>query len=196
MNTASARGWLWVALALLSLGPGLVVRAGTVAVGDELQALVYGIAILGAAFMLSWAAEVAQRDFSQGLALALLALIAVLPEYVVDASMAWMAATDPAYIGYAVANMTGANRLIIGLAWPLVVLLPLLRFRRGNVQLEEAHGLELSVLLVASVYALLLPWKATISILDFVVLVSMFAFYMWASAACRWRSPTWWGPPG
>ena len=34
--------------------------------------------------MLSWAAEVAQLDISAGLAIAILALIAVLPEYAVD----------------------------------------------------------------------------------------------------------------
>ena len=35
--------------------------------------------ILGAAFILSWAAEVAQMDISQSLALAFLALISILP---------------------------------------------------------------------------------------------------------------------
>ena len=49
-----------------------------------LAALVYGIAIVGAAFVLSWAAEAAQVDISAGLALAVLALLAVLPEYAVD----------------------------------------------------------------------------------------------------------------
>jgi hypothetical protein len=41
----------------------------------------------------------------KSLALALLALIAILPEYIVDATFAWLAAEDPAYAGYAVANM-------------------------------------------------------------------------------------------
>ncbi len=41
-----------------------------------------------AAFLLSWPAEVFQLDVSQGLALALPALIAILPGYVVDATFA------------------------------------------------------------------------------------------------------------
>ena len=57
----------------------------------ELQALSTGVAIFGAAFMLSWAAELAQLDIPQALALAMLALIAVLPEYAVDMYFAWMA---------------------------------------------------------------------------------------------------------
>jgi cation:H+ antiporter len=47
-------------------------------------ALIYGIAIIGAAFVLSWAAETARVDISAGLALAVLALTTVLPEYAVD----------------------------------------------------------------------------------------------------------------
>src|SRR5262245_48245059 len=118
-----ARGWAGVALAVLATAPGLTVALFAPGLSDPLKAAAYGLAIVGAAFLLSWAAEVVQLDFSQGLALALLALIAILPEYVVDASFAWLAAEDPAYAGYAVANMTGANRLLIGLAWPLVVFL-------------------------------------------------------------------------
>ena len=49
-----------------------------------IAALVFGVAIIGAAFTLSWAAEAAQVDISAGLALAVLALLAVLPEYAVD----------------------------------------------------------------------------------------------------------------
>src|SRR4051794_30509087 len=73
-----------------------------------------GLAILGAAFLLSWGAELFQLEVSQAFALALLALIAVLPEYAVDAVFAFEAGRDPvvAQEGYAVANMTGANRLL------------------------------------------------------------------------------------
>ena len=53
------------------------------------EALLFGLAIVGAAFILSWAAEVAQLDISAGLAIAVLAFIAVLPEYAVDMVLAW-----------------------------------------------------------------------------------------------------------
>src|SRR5439155_724067 len=80
----------------------------------------HGLAIVAAAFLLSWAAEAAQVDVSQGLALALIAFIAVLPEYAVDVTFAWKAGRDPQFAPYAVANMTGANRVLVGLAWPLI----------------------------------------------------------------------------
>jgi len=74
-----------------------------------LVATLSGIAIPGSAFMLSWAAEAFQIDVSQALALALLSLIAVLPEYAVDAVFAWRDATDATQAQHAVANMTGSN---------------------------------------------------------------------------------------
>ena len=99
-------------------------------------ALLFGLAIVGAAFLLSWAAEVAQLDISAGLAIAVLAFIAVLPEYAVDLVFAFKAGHAVAAYGaacrppgrlgespcsLALANMTGANRLLIGIGWSMVV---------------------------------------------------------------------------
>ncbi|MDP9367316.1 MAG: sodium:calcium antiporter [Chloroflexota bacterium] len=173
------RLWLPVTLAFAVTMPGLAVRLGLFGASDPIRALLFGVAIVGAAFLLSWAAEVVQIDVSQGLALALLALIAILPEYVVDASFAWLAADDPAYAGYAVANMTGANRLLIGLAWPMVILIVWLRTRHRSVTLGPSHGLELVALLVATAYAFILPFKGNLSLLDCAVLAATFAVYVW-----------------
>jgi cation:H+ antiporter len=193
-RTHHATGWVWVAVAALSMVPGIGIALSGVALPDPLRALAYGGAIVGAAFLLSWAAEVVQLDFSQGLALALLALIAILPEYMVDASFAWLAAEDPAYAGYAIANMTGANRLLIGIAWPLVVVLAFLRFRRRRVVLEEAHGLELVVLLAATVYAFWLPFKGNVTLADMAVLSGLFVFYIWRIACLPVEEPHLVGP--
>ena len=80
-------------------------------------------------------------DISQSLALAFLALISILPEYAVDMYFAWQAGKNPEYMGYATANMTGANRLLIGLGWSAVVLLYWARSRKRSVTLDRAvHG--------------------------------------------------------
>jgi cation:H+ antiporter len=190
----SPRGWAWVAGAGLVMVPGVVTSLAGIDGPDPLRALVFGATIVGAAFLLSWAAEAVQLDFSQSLALALLALIAILPEYAVDATFAYLAAEDPAYAGYAVANMTGANRLLIGIAWPMVVVLAWLRFRQRVVELEPGHGLQLLVLLAATVYAFWLPFKSGISLLDMAVLVSLFGFYMWRIARLPAEQPHLVGP--
>ena len=86
--------------------------------------------------MLSWAAELAQKDIPQALAIALLALIAVLPEYAVDMYFAWQAGKDPKYTAFAMANMTGANRLLIGVGWAAVVMTFWLKTGKKAIQLE------------------------------------------------------------
>jgi cation:H+ antiporter len=193
-HAISRGGWWLVAAAALLTFPGIAFALGALEASDPVRALVYGVAIVGAAFLLSWAAEAVQLDFSQGLALALLALIAILPEYVVDATFAWLAAEDPAYAGYAVANMTGANRLLIGIAWPMVIFIVWLRLRRRHVDLEREHGVELVVLLAATVYAFILPVKGDISLVDMAILASMFAFYLWRVARLPAEQPHLVGP--
>jgi cation:H+ antiporter len=188
------RDWLAILAAFAVTVPGLALRLGWFGASDPSAALAYGVAIVGAAFLLSWAAEVFQLDVSQGLALALLALIAILPEYVVDATFAWLAAEEPSYAAYAVANMTGANRLLIGIAWPLVVVIVWLRTRRDTVELEPSHGVELVTLLAASVYAFLLPLKGSISLFDLAVLAGMFALYLWRLTKAPAETPHLVGP--
>lgn len=160
------RKWLPVLIAAAATLPGLALRLGVSHPAPPLEALAYGAAIVGAAFLLSWAAEVFQLDVSQGLALALLALIAILPEYVIDATFAWKAAHDPAQASLAVANMTGANRILIGIAWPLVVLISFLRGGKRSVELRDEHGLELAALLAATLYAFVIPLKGALSWID------------------------------
>lgn len=173
------RGWSPIAISAAITVPGLALELGLFHASSPVAALLLGIAIIGCAFLLSWAAEVIQLDISQGMALALLALIAILPEYIVDATFAWLAASDPTYLSYAVANMTGANRLLIGVAWPLVVLLVWIRTRKRSVTLESGQGLPLTVLLVATIYAFIIPFKGSLSIIDLIVLGALFAFYVW-----------------
>jgi cation:H+ antiporter len=112
------------------------------AVTPPFVAVLTGVTTLGAAFLLSWAAELLQIEVSQALALAVLALIAVLPEYAVDSVFAYEAGRDPlvAQQGYAVANMTGGNRLLIGLGWSSVVLLAWWRHGAHTVELHEVRG--------------------------------------------------------
>src|SRR4030095_3734003 len=107
--------WLWIGSSILLCLQWIAIPfAGIHLTPPQFEALSSGVAIFGAAFLLSWAAELSQKDIPQALAIALLALIAVLPEYAVDMYFAWTAGKDPKYTAFAMANMTGANRLLIG----------------------------------------------------------------------------------
>jgi len=145
--------------------------------------IITGVAIVGAAFVLSWGAELSERDIPRSLALIALALISVLPEYAVDLNFAWDAGKNPEYRAYAVANMTGANRVLIGIGWPLIALIFYFKFHRKDVPLDRSQNLELSLLLLATVYSFILPIKGTLSLLDMVIFFAIFLYY--AARAAR-----------
>ncbi|HKA93807.1 MAG TPA: sodium:proton exchanger, partial [Acidimicrobiia bacterium] len=179
-----------IVLATGATVPAIALRLTGSAPPELLAALMFGLGVVGAAFLLAWGAEALQLDISQGLALALLALIAVLPEYAVDFTFAVKAGEDPhKYAPLALANMTGGNRLLIGIGWSLVVLLAAWRITRiarsqgyqgpldTDVTLDRPHAIEIAFLAVASIYSLTLPLKRTLSPVDTVVLVSLFVWY-------------------
>ncbi|MBS2080474.1 sodium:proton exchanger, partial [Mycobacterium tuberculosis] len=66
------------------VAPAVAIGIAGLHVGAVPALLIFGAAVVAASFLLAWAAEAAQIDVSGGLATALLALIAVLPEYAVD----------------------------------------------------------------------------------------------------------------
>src|ERR1700756_292130 len=112
--------------------PALVVRIAGIHPSPILGLITYGAAVVAASFLLAWAAEAAQIDVSGGLAVAVLGVIAVLPEYAVDLYYAYTAGHVPEYTQYAAANMTGSNRLLMGIGWPVVVLVSILVARRAT----------------------------------------------------------------
>lgn len=202
--------------------PGLLLGAATYLglphpeLAPPLAALVYGIAIVGAAFLLSWAAEAAQVDISAGLALAVLALLAVLPEYAVDFVFSFKAGLVYGETGecrpgpdgenpcsLALANMTGANRVLVGVGWPLVVLLGTIAVaharRHGGdetastrsrcVQMPRALSAEVVFLGIATLYSLTLPLRTTLTLVDAAVLVAIFAAYAWRLAQAPGSEP-------
>ena len=174
--------------------PALYMRWYHLQIDPRIDSIIFGMGILGAAFLLSWAAEVAQMDVSRGLALALLALIAILPEYAVDLYFAWVAAYEPEYAHYATANMTGANRLLVGGGWPFIVLLFCLTFGKKYIQLDKANRVEITYLTLATVYCFIIPIKGTLTLIDCLVLVGIFAAYAWRTAVMEVHEPELVGP--
>src|SRR6266478_9883673 len=145
--------WLWIGSSWLLCFQWIGTHFAGLHLLPHFEALSSGLAIFGAAFMLSWAAELSQKDIPQALAIALLALIAVLPEYAVDMYFAWTAGKDPKYTAFAMANMTGANRLLIGVGWAAVVFAFWLKTRKKEVSLEPEHKIEVLFLGLATLYS-------------------------------------------
>jgi len=189
------RSAVWkVALVLLIAAPAVVVRLSGTQLAPLAGILVYGPAVVASAFLLVWAAEAARHDISGSLATAILAIIAVLPEYAVDLYFAWSAGHVPENAHYAAANMTGSNRLLLGLGWPFVALVFAWGLKRRHeaprgVQLEHGRRLDLAFLALASLYSLIIPFTRRLAWYDAAVLLTLFAVYLWRAAKGAHEEP-------
>ena len=199
---SSYRTWLWIALAITAGIPGLVLRFSDASAGPELTALISGIGILGAAFLLSWAVEVAQLDISASLAIAIFALVALLPEFAIEGVLAWDAGgawhagarpEDIPEVTRVAANVTGANRLLVGMGWSLVVLVFWLKHRTSLV-MERGLSLELTILTVASLLTFLLFFMEQVTLYLSGLLIALYLFYLWASSRTKSEAPELMGP--
>ena len=180
--------------------------------------VVSGVAVLGASFLLAWAAETAEKDVPRAFAIAVLAVLAVAPEYAVDALYAWNAgaggATTDACAQFtaaqienaaegttaaachdanlAVANMTGANRILIGLGWAGIAAYTVWKAKTTNdAAVEKRSGLlanvvtidrdistEIAFLLAATLFAFFVPLAGGIGLIDTLLLVGLYVVYI------------------
>ncbi|MSP21798.1 MAG: sodium:calcium antiporter [Dehalococcoidia bacterium] len=168
-----------IVLVVLALAlPGVIVGVFGVHISTSGDTALFGLSIVAAAFLLAWSAEASEVDIARGVAVAFIALIAVIPEYAVSLTFAWNAPGDPEQAKFAVANMTGGNRLLIGAAWPLIVGILWYRTRSKLLTLEKHYSLEVVALTIATLYSFVLPFKGSISLFDALVLGCIFVGYV------------------
>jgi cation:H+ antiporter len=187
VSSASRSRILFRSLGIVAvvISPALVVRTASFHPSPILGLITYGAAVVAASFLLAWAAEAAQIDVSGGLAVAVLGVIAVLPEYAVDLYYAYTAGRVPEYTQYAAANMTGSNRLLMGVGWPAVVLVSVLVARKATgrkvteMVLDASNRVEIGFLMIAGVVAFVIPATGRIHLAFGVALLAWFGFYLY-----------------
>ncbi|MBI4353570.1 MAG: hypothetical protein HY593_06580 [Candidatus Omnitrophica bacterium] len=142
--------------------------------------------VIFAAFVIAWAAECGQFYISQGLALAVLAWVQTLPEFAVEAVIAWSAAHDPSKMHLVTANFTGSLRLFVGLGWPMVYFVAVFFGRKDpsrkgfwSIQMEDEHSIAVLSLVPALLYMLVVYFKGTLGIWDGVVLGAIYFVYLY-----------------
>jgi cation:H+ antiporter len=165
-----------VAVAALCALAGLGVHAAGPIVPVPLAAIGLGVGVLGASFMLAWAADAGEAVFSGGLVLAAVALVGVLPEFIIEVHFAF---TQQAEL--VTANLTGATRLLLTCAVALPLLVTL--HKRGEdrddepIQLAGPRRLELGLLLVVAVFAIQVIVRGSLTVFDGVVLLALYIWY-------------------
>jgi cation:H+ antiporter len=166
-----------------------------------ISAITTGITIIACAFIVSWASEVLQEYLPPNFVLALLAIINVLPEYVVDIYFTYTAAIKEEYTHYAISNMTGANRMLIGLVWPLILIIYLIAKSKKSpslpnyIQLDKTNILEITFLMISTLYCFILPFKGNLNLIDTLILFIIFGIYIYLATRMGKREPELEGPP-
>ncbi len=141
-------------------------------------------AVITAALLISWGAEAAQFFISQGLAVAFIALLQVVPEFMVEAVIAWQAG-HTGQVDLVFANASGSNRLLTGFGWPLIFFVTDFYHRRKHgrpldaLRVRPEHVVEVLALLFASSWYLVLIWKGRLALVDAAVLGGAFVAYLW-----------------
>src|SRR3954468_5740560 len=141
--------------------------------------------IVGSAFLIAWGAEALQFMVSQGLALALLAWLQTLPEFAVEADIAWNAARHtPGYSDHLVtANFTGSIRLLMGFGMPMVYFIRAWKQRKNksvepSIVLDPFHSVEIVSLFPPTIYFFFIVYRGRLDLLDSAVLLGFYAMYM------------------
>jgi cation:H+ antiporter len=147
--------------------------------------------ILLSAFVIAWGAEAAQFLISQGLALAILAWLQTLPEFAVEAVIAWQAGKDPTKTHLAIANFTGSLRLLVGLGWPMIYFVAAaFGWKRNDrrfvrIHLHDEHAVEVWGLLPPIAYFAIIWWKGTLTVWDAIPLSMFYFIYLFI----LWKIP-------
>ena len=155
---------------------GVVVQLAGPVVPVQVALIGLGVGLIGASFLLAWAADAGEAVFSGGLVLASIALVAVLPEFIIEVRFAYTQQAD-----LVTANLTGATRLLLTGAVALPLLVAFLARRKNQAalpfQLAAARRLELGILLITSVFAIQVVARGRLTVVDGIILVALYALY-------------------
>jgi cation:H+ antiporter len=177
-SSRSVQSPLWqrhLAIASGCASFGVLVQLGSRFVPVPLAMIGLGIGLIGASFMLAWAADAGDAVFSGGLVLAVIALVAVLPEFIIETRFAYIQAAD-----LVTANLTGATRLLLtgAIGLPLLIAFRASRGQAGtSFQLARARRLELGMLLITSVFAIQVVARGSLTVVDGVILLALYVVY-------------------
>jgi cation:H+ antiporter len=158
----------------------LVVNETSLQAGSPWAALWASPGILVASLMIAWGAEATQFFLAQGIALAVLALLQTLPEFAVEAVLAWHRE-----VPYLFANLTGALMLLTGIGWPMIYFSAATAYRREHrqamrkIRLNPDQAVQILGLFAGIAYQAVIWTKGSLNVFDGLVLISIYVGYLW-----------------
>jgi cation:H+ antiporter len=110
----------------------------------------------------------------------MLAWLQTLPEFAVEAVLGYHQQSQ-----FLLANLTGALRLLTGLGWPMIYASAAIAYRAkhktgmGKIILPEHQSIQVVGLAACLVYVSVIAWKASLTVIDGGILISLYAGYLW-----------------
>lgn len=135
--------------------------------------------MLLAAMMIAWGAESAQFFVGQGFALAILAWLQTLPEFAVEAVLAWHQRTE-----LLLSNLAGALQILTGLGWPMIYAAAAHKNRQqgrgglNRISLDDDNAVQVVALLISLLYGFIIWAKGSLNLFDGAVLVAIYSGYL------------------
>ncbi|MCW2764581.1 MAG: hypothetical protein JWO11_540 [Nocardioides sp.] len=155
---------------------GVVVHLASPYLPVQLAMVGLGSGLIGASFMLAWAADAGEAVLHGGLVLAVVALVTVLPELIIELRFAFIQEAE-----LVTANLTGATRLLLTGATMLPLIVVFIARRTGQVaaplRLAAGRRLELGILLITSIFAVQIVARGSLTLFDAIILLALYVLY-------------------
>ena len=156
---------------------GVGVRLAQPFLPVQLVAVGLGVGLVAAAFMLAWAVDAGETVYSGGRVLAVVAVVGVLPEFIIEVHFAFIQQAE-----LVTANLTGATRLLLTCAVALPLLVAFLARRTSGVvepiRLAGPRRLELGILLISALFALQVVVRGSLTVFDGILLLGLYVVYL------------------
>lgn len=135
--------------------------------------------IIAGAVLVGYGADMLEMVLPSGVAIAIVALLQISPEFFVEWATVKRAAADPNFLHNAMANLFGANKLLVGFGPPLVFFVYFFfsRYRKANeIVFSPIKSYSIFVMIFAIVYNYVIYLKNSLMWYDSIVLILIYFF--------------------
>ena len=143
----------------------------------KLKGIIISAIIIFAAVLIGYGAEVLELVLPSGVALAIVALLQISPEFFVEWATVKKAAFDPAFLHNAMANLYGANKLLVGFGPPLVFFVYYFfapNKKENYIKFHAIKSYSIFVMIFAVIYNLIIYLKNSLMWYDSIALIAIY----------------------
>jgi len=164
---------------ILKLITFAILAAAVLALGYylKLKGIIISSIIIFAAVLIGYGAEVLELVLPSGVAIAIVALLQISPEFFVEWATVKRAAFDPEFLHNAMANLYGANKLLVGFGPPLVFFVYFFfspNKKENYIKFHQIKSYSIFVMIFALAYNVVIYAKNSLMWYDSIALILIY----------------------